>query len=118
MTILGKKPTPINPRVSKRIPKIAPRGDRVLVHVPPVARVTESGLHVPETAEKKAQRGKIISVGPGKRTPEGIRIPILDLKPGMNVVFGKYAGAEIDNEYGTPSEYRLISETDVIGICQ
>ena len=109
-----KRITPINPGL--KYPNIVPRGDRVYVNVDAVARTTPSGLHVPETTEKKAQRGTVLAVGPGRRTPDGIRVPITDLKPGTRIIFSKYAGAQIDNKQGVPTQYHLIGETDIIGI--
>ena len=84
--------------------KIKPLGNRVLVKQLSTEEVTKSGILLPDTAdkEKKAQ-GKIVELGNG---PE---ISALGLKVGDTVVFGKYAGDEVEmEENGSKSEYKIL----------
>lgn len=83
---------------------VKPLGNRVLVKQSSAEEVTKSGIVLPETAdkEKKAQ-GKIVALG------NGSEIAALGLKIGDNVVFGKYAGDEIEmDEDGTKVEYKIL----------
>ena len=67
-------------------------------------KVTKSGIVLPDTAdkEKKAQ-GKIMVLGNG---PE---IASLGIKVGDTVVFGKYAGEEVEvEENGSKVEYKIL----------
>lgn len=56
---------------------------------------TDTGIIVPETAKKeKPEKGKVIAVGPGKRTDEGDVIPP-KVEEGDKVLFTKYGPNEI-----------------------
>ncbi len=83
---------------------IKPLGNRVLVKQSSSEEVTKSGIVLPDTAdkEKKAQ-GKIVALG------NGSEIATLGLKVGDTVVFGKYAGDEIEmEENGKKVEYKIL----------
>ena len=84
--------------------KIKPLGNRVLVKQMTDEQVTKSGIVLPDTAdkEKKAQ-GKIVTLG------NGAEIAALGLKVGDTVVFGKYAGDEIEmDEENKKVEYKIL----------
>ncbi len=84
--------------------KVIPLGDRVLVKQLSQEEVTKSGIVLPATAdkEKKAQ-GKITALG------NGAEIKSLGLKVGDTVVFGKYAGEEVEvEEAGEQVEYKIL----------
>ncbi|MFA6652460.1 MAG: co-chaperone GroES, partial [Bacteroidales bacterium] len=74
--------------------KIKPLADRVVVQPQEAETKTASGLYIPDTAKEKPQRGKIVAVGSGKKDEP------MELKEGDMVLYGKYAGTEInvDNE--------------------
>lgn len=100
--------------------KIKPLGDRILVKQLSSEEVTKSGIVLPETAdkEKKAQ-GTIVALGNGEE------IKSLGLKPGDMVVFGKYAGDEVEmEEDGKKQEYKVLyvgkvkDESDILAIVE
>jgi chaperonin GroES len=100
--------------------KIKPLGNRVLVKQLSSEEVTKSGIVLPDTAdkEKKAQ-GKIMELGTGEE------IAKLGLKVGDTVVFGKYAGDEVEmDEDGKKVEYKVLyvgkekDESDVLAIVE
>lgn len=69
---------------------------------------TPSGIFIPETAtDQSSNQGKVVAVGPGKRLEDG-EIRPLTVKVGDTVVFGKYAGNEVEKKY------LIIKETDVL----
>ncbi|MBL8029831.1 MAG: co-chaperone GroES [Candidatus Doudnabacteria bacterium] len=83
---------------------VKPLGNRVMVKQSSMEEVTKSGIVLPDTAdkEKKAQ-GKIVALG------NGDEISALGLKVGDTVVFGKYAGDEIEvEESGIKVEYKIL----------
>lgn len=92
------------------MPQIKPLGDRVVVQ--PIAReeTTKGGIVLPDTAKEKPQEGKVIAVGPGRRTEEGQLIPP-EVKEGDTVIYAKYAGTEIrlDNQ-----DYLILNERDIL----
>ena len=84
-----------------------PINDRVVVQPAPAEEVTSGGIIVPDTAKEKPQRGKVIAVGPGK---DGNKLTV---KKGDVVLYGKYAGQEI-NHKGT--DYMIMREDDILVI--
>jgi chaperonin GroES len=94
--------------------KIRPLQDRIIVRRIDEEETTKGGLIIPDTAKEKPQEGKVIAVGKGKILDDG-KIWKLDVKKGDRVLFGKYAGTEINIE-GT--EHLIIREDDVLGVCE
>ena len=89
-----------------------PLGDRILVKPIEMEEKTAGGLVVPDSAQEKPQKGEVIAVGRGKLTDEG-EIEALEIKKGDKVLFGKYAGTEI-NHKGV--DYVIMREDDVLAI--
>ena len=73
---------------------LKPLEDRVIVKTVESQDVTASGIVLPDTAQEKPQRGKIVAVGDGKVDDNGKRIP-LDVKKGDEVIYSKYGGTEV-----------------------
>jgi chaperonin GroES len=86
---------------------IKPLADRVLVEPAPAEQRTSGGIIIPDTAKEKPQRGKVIAVGNGKKDEP------MTVKAGDNVLYGKYAGTEIQYE-GT--DYLIMKESDILAI--
>ena len=76
---------------------LKPLEDRVIVKTVETQDVTASGIVLPDTAQEKPQRGKVIAVGEGKMDDNGKRIP-LDVKKGDEVIYSKYGGTEVKVE--------------------
>ncbi|HNY23461.1 MAG TPA: co-chaperone GroES [Bacteroidales bacterium] len=87
--------------------KIKPLADRVVVQPQEAETKTASGLFIPDTAKEKPQRGKVVAVGSGKKDEP------MELKEGDIVLYGKYAGTEI-NVDGT--DYLIMRQSDVLAI--
>jgi chaperonin GroES len=87
--------------------KITPLHDRVIVRPSAATEVTSGGIIIPDTAQEKPMRGTVIAVGPGKPDEP------TTVKEGDIVLYGKYAGTEvnIDNE-----TYLIMRESDILGI--
>ncbi|MCB0881659.1 MAG: co-chaperone GroES [Thermoleophilia bacterium] len=88
---------------------LKPLGDRVLVQAVEEETMTASGLHLPDTAKEKPQRGKVIAVGDG-RYVDGKRQP-LDVAAGDEVIYSKYGGTEVkvDGE-----DLLILTEHDIL----
>ncbi len=93
---------------------IKPLDDRILVKQSEAEEVTAGGIVLPDTAKEKPQRGKVVSVGPGKLLDSGSRGE-MSLKKGDEVFYGKYAGTEI--EMGG-EEYVILRESDVLAVIE
>src|SRR4051812_43320659 len=90
--------------------KIRPLEDRVVIQQIEAEEKTSGGIVLPDTAKEKPQRGKVISVGPGRLLDNGERAAI-GVVEGDEVLFGKYSGTEIkvDGE-----EIKILRETDIL----
>lgn len=91
---------------------LKPLADRVLVKVEEEETKTMGGILLPDTAQKKSQKGVVVAVGSGKMTEEGKRLP-LEVKEGDEVLFAKYSGTEIEDK---GEKYLLLSERDILVI--
>lgn len=85
---------------------IQPLADRVLI-IPAPAEEKIGGIIIPDTAKEKPLQGKVAAVGEGKKDEEMI------LKPGDEVLYGKYAGQEITYK---GEKYMVMRQSDVIAI--
>lgn len=86
---------------------IKPLADRVLIEPTAAEEKTLSGIIIPDTAKEKPLRGKVLAVGQGTKDDPMI------LKAGDEVLYGKYAGTEIELE-GT--KYLIMRQSDVLAV--
>ncbi len=70
--------------------KLKPLADRVIVQPTAAEEVTASGIIIPDSAKEKPLKGTVIAVGNGTKDEEMV------LKEGDRVLYGKFAGTEID----------------------
>ena len=92
---------------------IKPLEDRVLVQIEEEEQTTASGLVIPDTAKEKPQQGKIIAVGPGKRSEQTGDVIPLDVNEGDTVLFSKYGGTEVKV---AGQEYLILSARDILAV--
>ena len=84
---------------------VKPLSDRVLILPNPAEEKTAGGLIIPDTAKEKPLAGKVVAVGPG--TSE----VTMEVKEGDQVLYGKYAGQEIQIEGET---YLIMKQNDIL----
>ena len=70
--------------------KLKPLADRVLIQPTAAEEVTSSGIMIPDSAKEKPLRGTVVAVGNGTKDEEMV------VKEGDEVLYGKYAGTEIE----------------------
>ncbi len=87
--------------------KVTPLHDRVIVKAEAAEEKTAGGIIIPDTAKEKPQRGIVVAAGPGKKDEP------VTVKVGDSVLYGKYAGTEIQVEGG---EYLIMRESDILAI--
>ena len=92
--------------------KITPLDDRVLVKPQEAEEKTASGIYLPEGAKEKPQNGTIVAAGPGKLNDDGTRTE-LSVKTGDTVLYGKYAGTEIDVD---GDAHMIMRESELLGV--
>lgn len=89
--------------------QIKPLADRVLVRPAATEEKTVGGIIIPDSAKEKPLRGEIIAVGKGTKDEAMV------LKTGDIVLYGKYAGTELelDNE-----KYLIMRQSDVLAVIE
>lgn len=92
--------------------KLRPLGDKVVVKRVEAEERTSGGILLPDTAKEKPQRGKVISVGPGKLLDNGQRAAPT-VKAGDQVLFTSYAGTEVKV---AGDELLVMDESDIMAI--
>lgn len=94
---------------------IKPLSDHILIEPIKEEEKTKTGILLPETAEKeRPEQGKVIAVGPGRKTNMGKVIP-LEIKTGDKVLFTKYGPNEIKIN---SKEYLIAKEEDILAIIE
>lgn len=93
---------------------VKPLEDRVLIKPLDPETKTASGIYLPETAKEKPMQGKVVAVGPGKTLDNGTRITP-SVKKGDTVLFGKYAGTEIEIK---DVKHMIMRESELLGVIE
>lgn len=91
--------------------KLVPLGDRVVLKKIVAEETTKSGIVLPGTEKEKPQMAEVVAVGPG-----GIvdgKTVTMEVQPGDQVVYAKYAGTEIEVE---DEKYMIIKQDDILAI--
>lgn len=86
---------------------IKPLADRVLIKPATAEEKTASGIIIPDSAKEKPLKGEVIAVGNGTKDEEMI------VKKGDQVLFGKYAGTELDLD---GEKLLIMRQADILGI--
>jgi chaperonin GroES len=93
---------------------VKPLEDRVLVKPIEKESKTESGIYLPESAKEKPMQGTVVAVGPGKLLDNGERVKPA-VKKGDTVVYGKYAGTEIEIKN---VQHLIVRESELLGVIE
>lgn len=99
---------------------LKPLGNHIILTVAEKETTTALGIIIPDTADKeRPERGTVIAVGPGKVLENGSRQAI-DVKPGDEIVFKKYAPDEIElkDALGMTQKYLVVSADEVMAIIE
>lgn len=87
--------------------KIKPLADRVLIQPAPAEETTLSGIIIPDSAKEKPLKGKVLATGDGTKDEKMV------VKEGDTVLYGKYAGTEIELE---GEKYLIMRQSDILAI--
>ena len=93
---------------------VKPLEDRVLIKPTEPETQTESGIYLPESVKEKPIQGKVVAMGPGKLLDSGERVKP-SVKKGDIVVFGKYAGTEVEIKNVT---HMIMRESELLGVIE
>ncbi len=89
--------------------KVKPLADRVLVKPAPIEEKTAGGIIIPDTAKEKPLKGEVVAVGQGTKDEEMV------VKEGDKVLYGKYAGTEIEID---GEAYLIMRQSDILAIIE
>ncbi len=87
--------------------QVKPLADRVLIEPNPAEEKTAGGLIIPDTAKEKPLSGKVIAAGPGTADVK------MEVKVGDQVLYGKYAGTEINID---GKDYLMMKQGDILAV--
>jgi chaperonin GroES len=90
--------------------KIRPLDDRVVVEPVEAEATTAGGIVLPDSAQEKPQRGKVLAVGVGRLLDSGERGE-LSVSVGDEVIYGKYGGTEIEVN---GEDVKILRESDIL----
>jgi chaperonin GroES len=93
---------------------VKPLEDRILVKPDEPETRTASGLYLPENSKERPMTGKVVAAGPGKRLENG-NVAKPSVKKGDTVVFGKYAGTEVEIK---GESHMIMRESELLGILE
>ena len=88
---------------------IRPLADRVLILPAPAEEKTIGGIIIPDTAKEKPLKGEVVATGNGTKDEE------MTLKVGDTVLYGKYAGTELEFE---GKKYLMMRQSDVLAVVE
>ena len=88
---------------------IRPLADRVLIEPTAAEEVTMGGIIIPDSAKEKPLKGKVLAVGNDTKDEP------MQLKAGDTVLYGKYAGTEIEFE---GIKYLMMRQNDVLAVIE
>lgn len=86
---------------------IKPLADRVLVNPIPAEEVTVAGIIIPDSAKEKPLKGTVLAAGCGTKDEEMV------VKEGDKVLYGKYAGTEVEVD---GQKYLIMRQSDILAI--
>ena len=86
---------------------IKPLADRVLIKPTAAEEVTVSGIIIPDSAKEKPLKGTVVAAG------DGTKDEAMVVKEGDAVLYGKYAGTEIEFE---GEKYLIMRQSDILAI--
>ena len=88
---------------------VKPLADRVLIQPSPAEEVTMSGIIIPDSAKEKPLKGEVLAVGPGTKDES------MELKVGDTVLYGKYAGTEVELD---GEKILIMRQSDVLAVIE
>ena len=91
---------------------IQPLHDRIIIEAAAKEEKSAGGIILPDTAQEKPQRGKVLAVGPGKRLDSGAIAPV-DVKVNDTVLYGKYSGTEVKVD---GNDYIILRAEDILAV--
>lgn len=88
---------------------IRPLADRVIVRPVAAETTTKAGIIIPDNAKEKPLKGEVLATGKGTKDEEMV------LKAGDTVLYGKYAGTEVELD---GEKLLIMRQSDVLAVIE
>ena len=93
--------------------KLKPLADRVVLKQNAAEERTSSGIFLASSAQEKPEIYEVIEVGPGGMV-DGNEVKMI-VKPGENVLVGKYSGSKVKLD---DQEYTIVRQSDILAVIE
>ena len=93
--------------------KLVPLGDRVVLKQKEKEETTKSGIILAAKAQEKPVTAEVVAVGPGGMV-DGKEVT-MQVKPGDQVIYSKYAGNEVKLD---EEEFVIVRQNDILAIVE
>ncbi len=93
--------------------KLKPLADRVVLKQNAAEEKTASGIFLTASAQEKPEVYEVVEVGPGGLV-DGNEVKMI-VKPGENVLVGKYSGSKVKLD---DQEYTIVRQSDILAIIE
>lgn len=88
-----------------------PLYDKIYVKLLPREEKTAGGIYLPDDIEEKIKKATVIAVGQGRINSLGELKPLI-IKPHDIVMFGRYAGTQVDDDHV------VLREDEILGVIE
>jgi len=88
---------------------IKPLADRVIIRPVAAETTTKAGIIIPDNAKEKPLKGEVLATGKGTKDEEMV------LKAGDTVLYGKYAGTEVELD---GEKLLIMRQSDVLAVIE
>ncbi len=92
--------------------KLVPLGENVVIKRLDAEETTSGGIVLPDSAQKKPQQGRVLSVGDGRLLPVGTRASH-QVTEGDRVLFPQYSGTEVEID---GEELLIMTESEILAV--
>lgn len=92
---------------------VEPLSDYVVLEHYEAESVSPGGIVIPDKARERPWRGRVVAVGPGKRSDKTGQQFAMPVKAGDEVLFYRYAG--IDMKIGG-KDVKIVQEKDLLAV--
>ena len=93
--------------------KLKPLADRVVLKQNAAEERTSSGIFLTASAQEKPEVYEVVEVGPGGLV-DGNEVTMI-VKPGQNVLVGKYSGSKVKLD---EQEYTIVRQADILAVIE
>lgn len=107
--VIGQNKQDLLTKITYKIMNVKPLADRVLVKPVEAEEKTVGGIIIPDSAKEKPLQGNVLAVGSGTKDEQMV------LKVGDRVLYGKYAGTELELD---GEKFLIMRQNDILAVIE